>query len=740
MRHIVLLFIGLMIISFYSCKNNDRNYIQYVNMLSGSAYPKQNMKEPGGEEYIRGGQVIPAVTYPFGMTQWTLQTEFSERERVSPFYSGKIRFQGFRGTHWLNGSSVKDYGSFTIFPTNLNDHRFLPHQRETMFMYNTETSNPAYISVLMPEQNIMTEITATKRCAIFTISWLDAKQPSVIFDVNSDEGKGFIKVDAEKKEIYGYNPVFVGKNNCKKPAGIAGYFVIKFNKDLKDYGTYSGMSYFSKETVRQNEKNIGAYLTFALQQQDAVILKVGTSFTSIENARANLEAEIPDWDFKHVRTELEQTWNDLLGRIDVETENKEDLELFYTSLYRSLLQPRLYSDVNGEYRGFGDDNSVHVAKGFEYYDDFDARNTYRAQMPLLSLITPREYHDMIKSLIVKAEQGGKMPLATFCNNYVEQPKGDYCSAIIADAFVKGFDFDIEKAYGFMRKNAFESEDEQSNCFVKGRPYLRSYMDFGYIPVDAGNSAGGEVTLTLDYSYNDYCLSEVAKGLGKKEDQDALSVRSFNYTNLFNPDKQIMCGKYSDDRFADDFVDDVSKFYIGGTPEQYTLFVPHDIAGGIELLGGEDEFRRKVDDIVLNNKLWPGNEPSQIIPYLYDFTGNWDKTQKAVRNILAKDYSTAINGYVRNDEGAKMSAWYVFSSMGFYPVCPVKNSYSLSSPLFDRVTITLDDDFYSGNEFVIRGEGNGKSGIYSGVKLDGKKIKPFVTFENLKTGGELVFSR
>ena len=713
-------------------------------MLSGTAYPKMHSHEHKGDSYINGGQVIPAVTYPFGMTQWTLQTQYSERKKIAPFYSGKLRFQGFRGTHWLNGTDGNDYGSVTICPTNLSDHRFLPHQRETMFMYNTETSTPAYMSVLMPEQNIMTEITATKRCAIFTISWLDPKLPSVIFDVNSDEGKGFIKIDTEKNEIYGYNPVFVGEKECKKPAGIAGYFVIKFNQKLKDFGTYSGMAYVSGETEKQNEKNIGAYITFDLKKEEAVMLKVGTSFTSIENARKNLEAEIPGWNFNSVRNELEDVWNASLGKIDVESENKENMTIFYTSLYRCLLQPRLYSDVNGEYRGFGKDTTVHVADGFDYYGDFATWNTYRAQMPLISLIMPHEYRDMVRSLIVKAEQGGKLPLSTFCNNYGNNSEGDYCSSVIADAYVKGFHFDIDKAYGFMRENAFGNSDFKKSCDIKGRPYVKQYMDYGYIPIDITGSkdlGGGEVTLTVDYSFNDYSLAKVAKMLGRKKDHEKLLLRSYNYTNLFDEDRQSVCAKYVNDTFTDDFVaDEMMPYTIEGTPEQYTFFAPHDVKGLVELFGGKKVFENKLDDIISQNKLWPGNEPGQIIPYLYGFIGKWDKTQMVVRNILRQNYSTTIDGYVRNDKGAQMSAWYVFSSMGFYPVCPVCNEYRLSAPLFDKITLSLDEDYYPGDNFVIKAQKPDINKPYLKVEYNGQQMEPFISFEDLIAGGELLFSR
>lgn len=735
----------LLVISLISCHTTTtKNYLQYVDQLIGTAHSSLNNEVNRSSEYTTSGHTIPAVSAPFGMTQWTLQSQSSEKKCVPPFYSGRIRFQGIRATHWMNGTCSKDYGSFTVFPTSLkNRYRFLPRQRETMYMYNSEITSPAYLSVMMPEQNIMSEITATKRSAIFRFSWLTPEIPTIIIDINSDEGKGYIKVDLENGEIYGYNPVYINNNGKSKHAGIAGYFVAKFDTKIINSGTYSGMKYEHGVYERKNQKNIGAYVSFDLSSNKAVRMKIGTSFTSIENARENLDAEISDWNFNKIKTNLENIWNDILGRIDVESNNSDELTKFYTSLYHSFLQPHLFSDVNGEYPGYANDSIIHVANGFNYYGDFASWNSYRTQMPLLSLIAPREYNDMIKSLIKKAEQGGWLPATSEMNNYSAEAIGDFSSTIIADACMKGFDFDLEKAYKYLRKNAFEPSGLNDYIDGKGRRSLNSYLEFGYIPLEdeviGENLNGGQVSRTLNYAYNDWCVAQVARKLGKTNDYDELLARSYNYTNLFDFEKATVCGKYANDTFTDEFnANKMMPYIIEGTPKQYTFFVPHDVDGLFELLNGKEIFQQKLDEININNELWAGNEPSQLIPYLYNFIGKWDKTQILVKKILELEYTTEFDGYLRNDYAGQMSAWYIFSSIGFYPTCPGNNQYQLSSPIFDKVTLNLDKDYYPGGSFIFETSTN-NGNPFSKVELNGKEIEPVITHKNIQDGGKLIFS-
>jgi predicted alpha-1,2-mannosidase len=737
--NIILVFL---ILGLSSCnKTPTKNYIQYVNQLIGTAYAPPGTRANRGRNYIESGQTIPAVSSPFGMTQWTIQSQSSEKAGIPPFYSGRIRFQGIRATHWLNGSCSNDYGSFTVFPTNLkNSYRLLPGQRETMFMYNSEINSPAYLAILMPELNIMSEITSTKRSAIMKFSWVTPEIPTIIIDINSDQRKGFIKVDVEKGEVYGYNPAYKSNKNDDTPTGLVGYFVAKFDTKIINSGTYSGMNFESGTNERKNQKNIGAYVSFELTDNSPVKMKIGTSFTSIENARKNLNAEIPDWDFNTIKKDLENTWNNILGSFEVESNSNEELTKFYTALYRTLLQPRLYSDVNGEYPGFDNDSTIHVANDFNYYGDFATWNSYRTQMPLLALIAPHEYNDMIKSLIAKAGQSDWLPVASEMNAFSTDATGDFSSTIIADACMKNFDFNYKKAYKYLRKNAFESPDIIDYNNGKGRRSLNSYLELGYIPLEDENMNGGQVTRTLEYAYNDWCIAQVAKKLGEKTDYEELMGRSLNYMNIFDAEKNMVCGKFADDTFTDEFdTDKLMPYLTEGTPGQYSFFAPHDINGLIELAGGKDKFREKLQNIFDDKNIWPGNEPGQFIPFLFNSTGNWEKTQTTVKEILTANYGIETDGLSRNDLAGQMSAWYVFSSVGFYPACPASNTYQLSAPIFRKVTLHLDKDFYPGGKIVFKTNPRSNTNPFTKVEWNGKEIKPKITFEDICKGGELLFS-
>lgn len=740
------LFVFVLILVFSSCSKTDvKNYIQFVDPFIGSApADTESVKLRPGDK-VNNGQTIPAVTAPFGMTQWTPQTQSTEKKCIAPFYSGVDSLQGFRATHWLNGSCTQDYGSFTVFPADFSiNPEYLPSQRKTIYNIDKETVSPAYISAQFPVYKVNTEITATKRSGFFKFTWEDSKNPTVIIDINSDEGEGFIKIDIEKQEITGYNPVRRIYNGTGKPAGIAGYFVAKFDKEFTKYGTFAGDEFAEGSTQQKDKNQIGAFVTFQHENKNIVSLKIGTSFTSIENARLNLENEIPDWDFDKTKSTLEKTWNDILRKIEVDGGTEEDNTKFYTAMYHSLFHPRLYSDVNGDYPGFADDSATHKADGFEYYDDFSNWDIYRAQMPLISIIAPKEYNDMVKSLIVKAEQGGWLPIFPMWNSYTSAMIGDHSAAIIADAAMKGFNFDLEKAYKYMRKNAFETPDDSLEYEDgKGRRALTSYMKYGYIPLEdqvlQAFHKREQVSRTLEYAYDDWAVAQVAKKLNKTDDYNELMKRSLNYRNVFDPAKGWMCGRFADGTFTDDF--DANKhlpYITEGSPKHYTFYVPHDVNGLMELMGGLDKFKHELNQMIENNEYWHGNEPSHQIPYFFNYVDDWQKTQETVKFLLKTEYGTGPGGISGNDDAGQMSAWYVFGAIGFYPVCPGSNEYQLSSPIFSKVTFNLDKEFYPGSKFVFTTESGNKIISYSKVKLNGNEIEPVITHGDLQKGGKLEF--
>jgi predicted alpha-1,2-mannosidase len=403
------------------------------------------------------------------------------------------------------------------------------------------------------------------------------------------------------------------------------------------------------------------------------------------------------------------------------------------------------SDVNGDYPGFADDTEIHKPEGFEYYDDFSNWDIYRAQMPLLSLVAPQQYNDMVKSLITKAEQGGWLPIFPMWSNYTSAMIGDHSSSIICDAAMKGFDFDLKKAYKYMRKNAFETPDDfEEYKDGKGRRALSSYMQLGYIPLEdevpEAFHRREQVSRTMEYAYDDWAVAQLAKKLGENTDYNELMGRSLNYQNVFDPEKGWVCGRYTDGSFTDEFEANTQMPYITeGTPKHYTFYVPHDVDGLIELMGGKEKFKQELNLLFENKEYWHGNEPSHQIPYFFNYVDDWQKTQATVKNLLKTEYGIDPGGLSGNEDAGQMSAWYVFGAMGFYPVCPGSNEYQLSSPVFDKVTFNLDKKFYPDKKLVFQTETGNNYKSYNTVKLNGKEIEPIIKHEDFQKGGTVVFS-
>ncbi|MBN2773950.1 MAG: glycoside hydrolase family 92 protein, partial [Prolixibacteraceae bacterium] len=442
----------IILITLYSCNNTSKkDLVQYVNPLIGASYSAA--PDDNNVTINNFGQVLPAVSLPFAMTQWTPQVLPTEQTAVAPYYTNYLYVHGFRATHWPSGLLNRDYGSFTFMPVS-ETFRTAPEMRKSPYTVDAMESNPSYLSLYLESYAIMAEMTSTRRAGFLRFTWLTPDKPKILIDVNSDKGKGYIKIDTVKNEVYGYNPVYGIYSEEGKPVGFKGYFVARFDTPITDFGTYKGMDYTPGQTEDKNQVNLGAYVGFNLDKKTDVLVKVGTSFTSIENARKNLDEEIPHWDFNLTRSDSYNTWNDLLNNIQINGGLEDDYTKFYTAIYRSCLQPRLFSDIDGSYPVFND-SLISVADNFDYYCDFSAWNMSKAQMPLISLIAPKQYEDMVKSLILKAENGGWMPTSPMRNSYTSDFIGDNVSTIIADAYLKGFDVDIEKAWPFMVKNAFE---------------------------------------------------------------------------------------------------------------------------------------------------------------------------------------------------------------------------------------------------------------------------------------------
>lgn len=678
----------------------------------------------GSEEH---GQTLPAVGVPHGMNLWTPQTRDTELKCIAPYYYSDNYLQGFRNSHWIVGGCTQDYGSMTLHASG-GELRTSAKSRATRMDRSAEVARPDYYSVYLPDEKVKAELAGLSRAGIFRFTYNEDGIGHLTVNPNSDEGEGSIEIDLDRREIRGHNPIHRIYQGWGEPTGASGWFVVRFPEDLEitDYGVFRGDTIRSRVTSESDKTGIGAWLSFKAKKDKPVVFKAGSSFTSMEGARHNLESEIPDWDFDAVRAESARQWDERLNKIVVEGGKTEDRAKFYGSLYRCSLLPRVISDVDGSYPRFAKGDEILKMERGDFYDDYSMWDTYRALHPLLTLIDPRRSGDMMQSLVLKGEQGGWMPIFPCWGSYTSAMIGDHCSVAIADAAVKGVEnFDLPAAYKLLRRNAFESPatyEEYTDGM--GRRALKSYLHYGYIPVeDAVNEAfhkKEQTSRTLEYAFDDYALSRIASKLGEKEDEAELLRRSGNWRNVIDPESGYANGRRADGSFlkgTNSFT--FHSAITEGAPCHYTWYVPHDPKGLFEALGGKEAAEAKLDSMFSEKRYWHGNEPCHQIAYLFNDLGKPEKTRQQVRHILDTEYLNVPGGLSGNDDAGQMSAWLVFSAMGFYPVAPSTPYYYLSSPLFEKITITPE----GGKPFVITStkEGVRDPDAIKEVRLNGKLI-------------------
>ncbi|HEX2968563.1 MAG TPA: GH92 family glycosyl hydrolase [Bacteroidales bacterium] len=699
---------------------------KYVDPLIGTGTAKTAAALKHGSGTESKGQTFPAVGRPFGMTQWTPETRTTELKCVAPYYYNDKYITGFRGSHWMSGSCTQDYGSITLMPFTTGNTDTLKHIQSSKFNHKNEISQPAYYRVTLDNSGIIAELAGSVRSGIMRFSF-PGKNPGFIFiRMNSDENEGRIWIDSKNNEIRGFNPVHRIYQGNKKKAGFSGYFVIRFNKP-----------FHLIDQLRTNQQ-----IVVGIENEKSVIVKTGTSFTSLEAAAANLDSEIPVWDFEAIRKEGEDTWNRTLGKVIAGEGTDEDKIKFYTALYHCYQLPRIASDKDGSYPGFADDTLIRKTTGFDYYDDFSMWDTYRALHPLMTILEPQKTLDMIRSLVLKAEQGGWMPIFPAWANYTAAMIGDHVSTTIADAYLKGIkDFDAEKAYLYMRKNAFENPSVEEYKDGKGRRALKSYLQYGYIPLEDSVAdafhKNEQVSRTLEYAFDDFALARFAGELGHSEDHDILMKRSENWKNVFDVKSSYVRGRQADGKWIEPF-DPLSKaqYICEGTPYQYTWYVPHDIPGLIHVFGSQDLFLERLNDFFDKGHYWHGNETDQQAPYIFTLAGRPEKTQELTTRIIGEEYGTGPGGLSGNEDAGQMSAWLVFSMMGFYPVCPASNRYVITKPSFDEVRIILP----GGKYFLIsqvKQQNSGKR--IKAISLNGGRYNDwFINHEDIIKGGRFTF--
>ena len=737
----VLCFFAFTAIAGCTKSIEENGLVDFVNPLIGTAPSKTLSALKHGIGSENNSQVIPAVTMPFGMTNWTPQTKSVETKCVAPYYYVDTLISGFRGSHWLSGSCTQDYGSVTLMPLK-NIKKILPEERASHYSHKKEISAPYYYKITLEDQDIDCEITATTRAGVLRFTFNESDSGVVVLEPNSDEGEGFIQILSESNEIVGYNPVHRIYQGWGESAGFKGYFVARFDHNFNSFGTYQRSNVNNGETEISNKEQLGAYVSFLLNGNKTVNVKVGTSFTSISEARKNLDAETNDLNFDSAKEVLKNKWNELLSKIEIESSSEDEKIKFYTALYHSLLQPRIYNDCNGSYPCFAGKDSICNSGQNNYYDDFSMWDTYRALHPLYNLILPEYSSDMINSLLAKAYQGGWLPIFPCWNSYTAAMIGDHAISVIADAYVKKIIDLSESDYQMLKKNATQSPDDHEDYVNgKGRRALESYLKYGYIPLEDKVKESfhkeEQVSRTLEYAYDDFALSRITKKMGMEDDYQYFLSRSKNYMNVFDSTVDCVRGKFSNGSFTKEFIKTERMPYITeGTPWQYTWYVPHDVNGLIELMGGKDKFNQNLDAFFEAGQYWHGNEPGHQIPFLYLYSGEPWKTQEIVSNILIEEYSAEPGGLSGNDDSGQMSAWYVFASIGLYPVCPGKDEYAVFTPSFEKTII----HFENGKTLTITAKGivSGRKKVKS-IKLNGVELENnIISHSEIIKGGNLEF--
>jgi predicted alpha-1,2-mannosidase len=688
--------------------------VSRVNPLIGS-----------GSGKIGYGGTMPFVTPPFGMTDWTPQTRQNKLGTVSYKYEDTT-ISGFMGTHqpaiWMG-----DYGYVTLMP-EIGDLKTTPEARKLPFRHEDEIARPDYYSVwldLADGRRIHAEMTATERCAYMRFTYPKGSQPRVVVEASRPGIDGHAA--AAKNEITGYNPdrVDSGLGPFKLP-NFKGYFAVEFRQAPKESSDYGPQAQPSAEAT-------GAWASFS-PDTEVVELRVGTSFLSVEQARANLKAEIPAWDFAAVQRKLRTTWNEKLSRVSVVGASPDQQKIVYTALYHALLYPRVFSEAGHYYSAY--DDQTHPGESYTAYSIWD---TFRAENSLLTLVAPERIPGMVTALLQNYKEGGWMP--KWPNpSYTNIMIGTHADSLVAEAIRKGFTgIDRNLAWQAVYKDAMTPpEDDTQHRWFDREPHtpyearggLTYSKVLGFVPND---KTAESASRTLEDAYDDWCVAQVAKALGKTKDYEFFLNRSLNYKHIFNPATGFMQAKNSDGSWASE-----KDGWTEGDHWVYTFAVFHDLPGLEALMGGPDGGRDKynalLDEHFAGGHNIHSNEPSHHYPYLYDFSGEPWKTQAKVRQVANAEYANLPSGIDGDDDCGQMSAWYLFSAFGFYPVNPASGDSMIGSPLFKRMSLRLAN----GKTFTVVAKNNSDANVYiQSATLDGKPLeRPVITWEEIQSGATL----
>jgi len=695
------------------------------------------------------GHTYPGATVPFGFVQLSPDTRTEGWDACSGYHYSDSVIIGFSHTH-LSGTGCGDLGDLLIQPVTgalQKSGAYAPQEAKLFrseFSHDNEVAQPGYYRVRLDKYNVLAEVTATARAAMHRYTFPAADQAHLLVDLvyglNSSPEEAQFKVESSTV-VSGFRRSGGWANNKTV------YFVIESSQPFAGYGLESDGKPLPEGQAEAKDKLVRAHLDFKTTAGRQVVLRVGLSATSVDGARKNLQTEIGAKDFDTVRKAARAAWNDCLSPIRIESPDANVRQTFYSALYHTMTAPILYNDADGAYRGA--DHKVHTSPGFQYYCTFSFWDTYRAEHPLMTILQPGRVNDFVKTALAFYQQiePHALPMWPLDSCETACMIGYHSVPIIADAYAKGFrGYDVEAVYQAMRTTAMD-----------GRNHQDDYQKLGYVPAATGKRDEA-TSRTLEFCVDDWSLAQMAKALGKTEDAELFARRAQNYTNVFDPATGFFRGKTAAGPFHEPFDPKAVSFedYTEANAWQYTFAVQHDVPGMIRLYGGEKPFIDKLDQLFnedsdvgnylidvsgLIGQYAHGNEPCHHLPYLYALAGAQYKTAQRVRQIMLTQYSNTPEGVCGNDDCGQISAWFVFSALGFYPVNPASGIYVIGSPLVEKATIQLDPKCYkTGGAFtMIAHDLSKQNGYIKSAKLNGKKLdRPWITHDEIVAGGTLEF--
>lgn len=712
--------------AFYSCSTAKQDtpqtdYTQYVDPFIGAA---------------DNGHTFPGACRPFGMIQTSPVTGAVGWRYCSEYMYADSIIWGFTQTH-LNGTGCMDLGDILVMPFTGERHRTWDAYRSS-FSKTSENATPGYYTVTLDQAKVKAELTATTHAALHRYTYEQADSASILIDLQHGPAWNEKQYHSQVNSCevnWENDSTLTGHVNNKVWVDQDYYFVMQFSRPVIDH---------FELPMAETEKGKRLVASFNIQPGEEVLMKVALSTTGVEGAKANMAAEVPGWDFEGIRTAAKADWNSYLSRIEVEGTDEEKTN-FYTSFYHALIQPNEISDVDGRYRNTAD--SVVNATGGKFYSTFSLWDTYRAAHPFYTLMVPERVDGFINSLVDQAEVQGYLPIWGLWGKENFCMVANHGVSVVAEAYAKGFrGFDAERAFNAIKQTQTVSHPLKSNW--------ENYMKYGYFPTDLTEAES--VSSTLESVYDDYAAADMAKRMGKTEDAAYFARRADFYKNLFDSSTQFMRPKKSDGTWKSPFnpsqighAESVGGDYTEGNAWQYTWHVQHDVPGLIALFGGEEPFLNKLDSLFtlklettqadvtgLIGQYAHGNEPSHHVTYLYALAGRPERTQELIREIFDTQYSPKPNGLCGNDDCGQMSAWYMFSAMGFYPVNPVSGEYVFGAPQLPEFVLHLAD----GKTFTIKAEGLSEANKYvKSITLNGEPYtKNFISHADIVKGGTLVY--